>query len=187
MTVIDGHDLGEECRRVAVLRARQDLDRPGHGAVGGVGAGQSAAAPVYAVAPIGEPVGLTISRTATRLPGSTRPANTACCSVIPAVPGPKLPDVAVCSMRSVLPISEAGSAGLVRTLMATLQCVVAVDDVVVATTFDQVVAATTEEDVALGPDAARLRPAEFRRSRQLGIDFMTDAPMTSASDDGKRR
>ena len=33
---------------------------------------------------------------------------------------------------------------------------VAIDDVVVATAFDQVVAAATEEDVALGPDIARL-------------------------------
>ena len=33
-------------------------------------------------------------RTATRLPGSTRPENTAFWSVIPAVPGPKFPDVA---------------------------------------------------------------------------------------------
>ena len=72
-----------------------------------------------ASAPIGEPLGSTISRTATRLPGSTRPANTACCSVMPAVPGPKLPDVALFSIRSVLPISEAGFAGSVRTVMAT--------------------------------------------------------------------
>src|SRR3954447_6434574 len=48
---------------------------------------------------------LTISRTLTRLPGSTRPANTACCNVIPAVPGPKLPLVAVFSIMSVRPSS----------------------------------------------------------------------------------
>ena len=63
--------------------------------------------------------GLTISRTATRLPGSTRPANTAPCRVIPAEPGPKLPLVAGRSMRSVVPISVAGSAELVRTLILT--------------------------------------------------------------------
>ena len=86
-----------------------------------VGAGQSAGAPVYAVGPIGDPLGPgpTISRTATRLPGSTRPANTACCSVIPAVPGPKFPDVA-CVLHEVGPADLRGAICRVgRTVMAT--------------------------------------------------------------------
>src|SRR3954453_19490343 len=84
-----------------------------------VGAGQSPAAARFGDAPIRVLVGVTISRTFTRFPGSTRPANTACCRVIPAVPGPKLPDVALFSMRSVRPISVDGSAGSVRTVIAT--------------------------------------------------------------------
>src|SRR4029077_17585400 len=45
--------------------------------------------------------GVLISRTATMLPGSTMPLNTASCSVIPGrLPGPKLPVSAGCSMRS---------------------------------------------------------------------------------------
>src|SRR4051794_11939297 len=60
----------------------------------------------------------TISRTPTRLPGSTSPAKTACWRVMPAVPVPKLPDVALFSIRSVRPISVAGLAGSVRRLIA---------------------------------------------------------------------
>src|SRR6478752_2960150 len=74
-----------------------------------VGAGQSAAGAV----------GVTISRTPTRFPGSTRPANTACCNVIPVVLGPKLPVLATPSIRSVEPISVAAFAGSVRTLILT--------------------------------------------------------------------
>src|SRR3954469_17975870 len=70
-----------------------------------------------AVAPqsAGTVTGLTISRTLTRLPGSTRPANTACCNVIPAVPGPKSPLVALPSIMSVRP----SSVPLTTTAMAT--------------------------------------------------------------------
>ena len=49
--------------------------------------------------------GLTMSRTSARFPGFTSPANTACCRVIPAVPGPKSPLVGLPSIRSVRPIS----------------------------------------------------------------------------------
>ena len=62
------------------------------------------------------PAGLTISRTITRLPGSTVPANTACCSVGP-VRAPEASRRYWFSIRSVEPISVVGSAGLVRTLM----------------------------------------------------------------------
>ena len=51
----------------------------------------------------------------TRLPGSTSPANTACCSVIPSVPVPKVPVDALSSMELARPIWVLGSAGLVRT------------------------------------------------------------------------
>src|SRR3954452_5661524 len=65
----------------------------------------------------------TISRTATRLPGSTRPAKTACWRVMLAGTGtagvPKVPEVALFSIRSVRPTSVAGLVGSVRTLMAT--------------------------------------------------------------------
>src|SRR6478752_3249337 len=77
--------------------------------VAAVGNAQSAAGPV----------GVTISRTPTRLPGSTRPAKTACCNVIPVVAGPKLPVLATPSIRSVEPISVAAFAGSVRTLILT--------------------------------------------------------------------
>src|SRR3954470_5748779 len=79
----------------------------------------------FAAAPAAQSAGVaalstlfTISRTLTRLPGSTMPAKTACWRVMPVVPGPKSPDVALFSIRSVRPVSVAGSAGFVRTLMA---------------------------------------------------------------------
>src|SRR4051794_35386594 len=55
----------------------------------------------------------------TRLAGSTRPAKTASLRALRAVPGPKFPVTAGCSMRSVEPISVAGFAGSVRTLIRT--------------------------------------------------------------------
>ena len=54
-------------------------------------------------------------------PGSTSPAKTACCSVIPVVPGPKFPVIAWPSIRSVLPISAPVPSEFARTLIRDVQ------------------------------------------------------------------
>ena len=80
-------------------------------------AGQS---PASLASGVGLAVGMSISRTATRSPGFTRPAKTACWSVMPSVPGPNVARTwPCCSMRSVRPSSTAWFFGS-RTVMATL-------------------------------------------------------------------
>ena len=79
-------------------------------------AGQS---PASRASGVGLDVGMSISRTATRSPGLTKPAKTACWRVRPDVPGPNVPDVALFSMRSVRPISTSWFFGS-RTVIATL-------------------------------------------------------------------
>ena len=62
----------------------------------------------------------------------------------------------------------AGSAGLVRTVIATLERLVTVDDVVGSTTLDGVAASATEQDVAVAPDgplSGQTPDAELRHHR----------------------
>ena len=147
-------------------------------------AGQSPANPASGVALA---VGMSIWRTATSWPGSTRRGTAvekmACCRVMPAVPGPKLPDVAWFSIRSVLPSSVAGFARS-RTEMATLR----------AWSPSMMSSLPRPSIRSLPPPPRRMLPSAHTVPELMmsgsppkprsGQYFIVDASTMSASDDG---
>ena len=83
-----------------------------------------------------------------------RPANTACCSVLPARAPVQPVPVGMFSINGVEAISCTCAVTIGTDAEPHVHVPVAVDDVVSATTFDRVTAGAAEEDVAIAPDVS---------------------------------